>query len=95
MDKAHQKTHTLDKTYHCAKCNKIFFKEVSLLAHQCTGGALVGKKVTVKPQKASPHVDSKTYKCAKCDATFASSQSRNAHMKMHAEYMRGSMVRNG
>lgn len=90
VDKAHQKTHTVDKTYHCAKCNKIFFKEVSLLSHQCTGGALVAKKVAVKPQKASPHVDNKTYKCSKCDATFASPQSRNAHMKMHTEYMRGS-----
>lgn len=96
MDKAHQKTHTVDKTYHCAKCNKIFFKEVSLLAHQCTGGAPLGKKVTAKSrQKTSPYVSNKTYKCSKCDATFASSQSRNAHMKMHAEYMRGSTVRNG
>lgn len=90
MDMTHQKTHTVDKTYHCAKCNKIFFKEVSLLAHQCTGGALFGKKAAVKSrQKTSPYVSNKTYQCSKCDATFASSQSRNAHMKMHAEYMRG------
>ncbi|XP_012531158.1 zinc finger protein 271 [Monomorium pharaonis] len=92
MDKAHQKTHTVDKTYHCAKCNKIFFKEISLLAHQCTGGVLVGKKAEKKSQKASPQVENKIYKCSKCDATFASSQSRNAHMKMHAEYMRGNMT---
>ncbi|KAL0121760.1 hypothetical protein PUN28_006908 [Cardiocondyla obscurior] len=90
-NKAHQKTHTVDRTYHCAKCNKIFFKEVSLLAHQCTGGALFGKKATGKSQQRSaPNVTSKTYMCSKCNATFASSQSRNAHMKMHAEYMRGS-----
>ncbi|XP_024893789.1 zinc finger protein 85-like [Temnothorax curvispinosus] len=93
MDKAHQKTHTVDKTYHCAKCNKIFFKEVTLLAHQCTGGALLGKKVAVKSRQKTPsHVANKTYKCSKCDATFMSSQSRNAHLKMHAEYMRGSTM---
>lgn len=90
-----QNTHTVNKTYHCAKCNKIFFKEGSLLAHQCTGGALRKKVATKSPQKTSPHIGNKTYKCSKCDATFASSQSRNAHMKMHAEYMRGSKVRNG
>lgn len=96
VDKAHQKTHTVDQAFHCAKCNKIFFKEVSLLAHQCTGGALLGKKIAAKSrQKTSPYVSNKTYKCSKCDATFASSQSRNAHMKMHAEYMRGRTVRDG
>ncbi|XP_011859864.1 PREDICTED: zinc finger protein 184-like [Vollenhovia emeryi] len=92
MDKAHQKIHIVRKTYHCDKCNKIFFKEVSLLAHECTGGAPLEKKVAAKSrQKSSSHVvGDKSYKCSKCDAIFASSQSRNAHMKMHAEYMRGS-----
>ncbi|KAL6267694.1 hypothetical protein P5V15_000766 [Pogonomyrmex californicus] len=90
MDQTHQKTHTVDKTYLCAKCNKIFFKQVSLLAHQCTGGAVLGKKTAAKSrQRTPPQNGNKTYKCSKCDAAFASSQSRNAHMKMHAEYMRG------
>lgn len=95
MDKA-QKIHTVAKTYHCAKCNKIFFKEVSLLAHVCRDTAQLEKKVAEKKSrlKTSLHVGNKTHKCSKCDATFASSQSRNAHMKMHAEYMRGSTVRN-
>ncbi|KAG5307757.1 ZN845 protein, partial [Pseudoatta argentina] len=94
VDKAQQKTHTVAKTYHCAKCNKIFFKEVSLLAHICRDTAQLEKKVAEKKSrlKTSLHVGNKTHKCSKCDATFASSQSRNAHMKMHAEYMRGSTV---
>ncbi|KYM98152.1 hypothetical protein ALC62_11143 [Cyphomyrmex costatus] len=90
MDKAQQKTHTVAKTYHCPKCNKIFFKEVSLLTHLCRDTAQLEKKVTKSRLKTSLHDGNKTHKCSKCDATFASSQSRNAHMKMHAEYMRGS-----
>ncbi|XP_012226103.2 PR domain zinc finger protein 5-like [Linepithema humile] len=84
-DKAHQKTHTVDRTYHCAKCNKIFFKEVSLLAHQCTGVALFGKKVTAKLLQRTPNRTNKRYNCSKCEASFSSSQSRNAHMRMHSE----------
>lgn len=78
--------HTVDRTYHCAKCNKIFFKEVSLLTHQCTSKAQFGKKVAAKSlQKTSSHDNDKKYKCSKCDTSFASSQSRNAHMRMHVE----------
>uniref|UniRef100_A0A0C9R3P9 ZNF665_1 protein n=1 Tax=Fopius arisanus TaxID=64838 RepID=A0A0C9R3P9_9HYME len=29
------KVHIVDKTFHCQKCNKIFFKEFSLVTHQC------------------------------------------------------------
>ncbi|XP_029173642.1 zinc finger protein 569-like isoform X2 [Nylanderia fulva] len=86
MDKTQQKMHTVDRTYHCAKCNKIFFKEVSLLTHQCTSKAQIGKKTAAKSQqKTSSHDTDKKYKCSKCDASFASSQSRNAHMRMHVE----------
>lgn len=85
MDKSQQKMHTVDRTYHCAKCNKIFFKEVSLLAHQCTSKVQFGKKIAKSLQKTSSHDNDKKYKCSKCDASFASSQSRNAHMRMHAE----------
>jgi len=85
--KKHQKTHTVNKTYHCAKCNKIFFKEVSLLAHQCTGEALFGKKTTEPLQRMSPCSSNKKYKCSKCDTSFSSLQSRNVHMKIHTESM--------
>lgn len=85
-DKTQQKMHTVDRTYHCAKCNKIFFKEVSLLTHQCTSKAQLGKKTAAKSlQKTSSYDTDKKYKCSKCDASFATSQSRNAHMRMHAE----------
>lgn len=92
--KAHQKTHTVDKTYHCTKCYKIFFKEVSLIAHQCTNRALFEKMITEPVEKTSSHSSGKKYKCSKCDAFFSSSQSRNTHMKMHADGMYSSMVRN-
>lgn len=77
--KAHQKTHMVDKTYHCAKCNKIFFKEVSLLAHQCTGGALLEKREQ-PVQRTSTHDSNKKHKR---DATFSSLPSRNFHVKAH------------
>lgn len=93
MDKTQQKMHTVDRTYHCAKCNKIFFKEVSLLAHQCTGRAQFEKKAAAKSlQKTSSYDTDKKYKCSKCDASFASSQSRNAHMRMHVEGTRSNTV---
>lgn len=86
MDKPQQKMHTVDRTYHCPKCNKIFFKEVSLLTHQCTSKAQLGKKAAAKSlQKTSSNDNDKKYKCSKCDAAFPSSQSRNAHMRMHVE----------
>ncbi|XP_050446343.1 zinc finger protein 836-like [Cataglyphis hispanica] len=85
MDKSQQKMHTVDRTYHCAKCNKIFFKEVSLLTHQCTSKAQFGKKVAAKSLQKISHDNDKKYKCSKCDTSFASSQSRNAHMRMHVE----------
>lgn len=85
--------HTVDRTYHCAKCNKIFFKEVSLLTHQCTSKAQLGKKTAAKSlQKTSSYDTDKKYKCSKCDASFATSQSRNAHMRMHAEGTHSSTV---
>lgn len=85
--KSHQKTHVVDKTYHCSKCNKIFFKEVSLLTHQCTPGAVLGKKgVSSKSsQKPASLSNSKRYKCSKCDASFNSFQSKNSHMRVHME----------
>lgn len=91
--KAHQKTHTVDKTYHCAKCNKIFFKEVTLIAHQCTNRAQIEKKIAESPLlRPLSHNNSKKYKCSKCDASFSSSQSRNAHMRMHADFLHNNMV---
>ncbi|KAG7202177.1 hypothetical protein KM043_015857 [Ampulex compressa] len=87
--KMHQKTHIVDKTYHCSKCNKIFFKEVSLLTHQCTGEILFNKKNAPPKsvQKSLLSNNSKRYKCSKCNASFSSSQSRNCHMKIHMEGM--------
>ncbi|XP_033338765.2 uncharacterized protein LOC117227541 isoform X1 [Megalopta genalis] len=79
--RVHQKTHIVDKTYHCLKCNKIFFKEVTLLTHHCTSG------VSTKPsQKSLTSLGTgKKYKCSKCNATFNSFQSKNSHMKVHTE----------
>ncbi|XP_053971385.1 zinc finger protein 567-like [Hylaeus volcanicus] len=85
--KIHQKTHIVDKTYHCSKCNKIFFKEVSLLTHQCTPGGLFGKKGVASKslQKSGSLSTGKRYKCSKCDASFNSFQSKNSHMRVHME----------
>lgn len=93
--KAHQKTHVVDKTYHCSKCNKIFFKEVSLLTHQCNVEALLGKK-RVPPksvQKSTPTNHKKRYRCSKCNASFSSQQSKNSHMKVHMESTAQTTVR--
>ncbi|XP_076237210.1 uncharacterized protein LOC143180984 [Calliopsis andreniformis] len=85
--KVHQKSHIVDKTYHCSKCNKIFFKEVSLLTHQCTTEALFGKKgvPSKSTTKSSSLSNSKRYKCTKCNASFSSFQSKNSHMRVHTE----------
>ncbi|EFN85388.1 PR domain zinc finger protein 5 [Harpegnathos saltator] len=86
--KAHQKTHMVDKTYHCAKCNKIFFKEVSLLAHQCTGGALSDKRPAAEPaQRTSTHDSNKRHK-----RDPASLPSRNSHMRMYNNDTYGNMT---
>ncbi|XP_046821176.1 PR domain zinc finger protein 5-like isoform X1 [Vespa crabro] len=79
--KAHEKTHTMDKTYHCPKCNKLFFKEVSLLAHQCAGEPLFRKR-DIAPKSTQ---NTKRYRCSKCNASFNNSQSKNFHMRVHAE----------
>ncbi|XP_012276780.1 PR domain zinc finger protein 5 [Orussus abietinus] len=96
MHKAHQATHTVDKTYHCPKCNKIFFKEFSLMTHQCTGKSLFSKKnATLNTiQKSGNYGASKKYKCSTCNAAFATSQSRNSHMKMHTENQKTMQLRN-
>ncbi|KAK1119774.1 hypothetical protein K0M31_013188 [Melipona bicolor] len=84
--KMHQKTHIVDKTYHCPKCNKIFFKEVCLLTHQCTETAFGKKGVSSKSsQKSASLSNSKRYKCSKCNASFSSFQSKNSHMRVHME----------
>lgn len=87
--KAHQSTHVVDKTYHCSKCNKIFFKEFSLMTHQCTGKPIFNKRSAPSKafQKGSspPFSGCKEYKCSKCYATFTNSQSRNSHMRVHTE----------
>ena len=84
--KMHQKTHIVDKTYHCPKCNKIFFKEVCLLTHQCTGTVFSKKAVSSKSsQKSASLSNSKRYKCSKCNASFNSFQSKNSHMRVHME----------
>lgn len=84
--KMHQKTHIVDKTYHCPKCNKIFFKEVCLLTHQCTETAFGKKGVSSKSsQKSVSLSNSKRYKCSKCNASFNSFQSKNSHMRVHME----------
>ena len=85
--KVHQKSHVVDKTYHCAKCNKIFFKEVSLLTHQCTTIPMFSKKAAPSkpPQKPPALGNSKRYKCSMCNASFGSFQSKNSHMRVHTE----------
>ncbi|XP_043522322.1 zinc finger protein Xfin-like [Frieseomelitta varia] len=84
--KMHQKTHIVDKTYHCPKCNKIFFKEVCLLTHQCTETVFSKKAVSSKSsQKSASLSNSKRYKCSKCNASFNSFQSKNSHMRVHME----------
>lgn len=79
----------VDKTYHCSKCNKIFFKEYSLLAHQCSGGKhnFVKRGGTSKSSaKTSQNFGAyKKYNCSKCNATFNNSQSRNSHMRVHTQ----------
>ncbi|XP_046484480.1 zinc finger protein 595 [Neodiprion pinetum] len=90
QQKAHEATHVVDKTYHCPRCNKIFFKEISLLAHQCSGGKPVfGKRggATKASSKSSqqPFNTHKKYNCSKCNATFNNSQSRNSHMRVHTQ----------
>lgn len=85
--KIHQETHVVYKTYHCSKCNKIFFNKVSMLKHECTAGALFGKKrVSSKSlQKSGSLGTGKRYKCSKCNASFSSFQSKNSHMRVHME----------
>lgn len=80
--KAHEKTHIVDKTYHCSKCNKLFFKEVSLLTHQCAGEPLFRKR-DIAASKSTQNT--KRYRCSKCNASFNNPQSRNSHMRVHAE----------
>ncbi|XP_015606237.1 zinc finger protein 569 [Cephus cinctus] len=83
--KAHVATHIVDKTYHCPKCNKIFFKELSLMAHQCPGKPLFGKRSASQKSQSQFSTSKNRYKCSKCSATFTNSQSRNSHMRVHTE----------
>lgn len=78
----YENTHVVDKTYHCSKCNKIFFKEFSLMTHQCSPSMTIEK---IPPKKKIRKQNFKSYGCSKCDACFNSSQSRNSHMKVHSE----------
>lgn len=79
----YEKTHVVDKTYHCPKCNKIFFKEFSLMTHQCS--PIMGSQKNSGMDKIKSTGDCMKFKCSKCGACFNSSQSRNSHMKIHAE----------
>ncbi|KAI4494473.1 hypothetical protein M0802_008965 [Mischocyttarus mexicanus] len=84
--KIHEKTHVVDKTHHCSKCNKLFFKEISLLAHQCTGAPLHRKRDLIsKSTQKSVLQNTKRYKCSKCNASFNNLQSRKRHMRTHTE----------
>ncbi|XP_048513182.1 zinc finger protein 667-like [Athalia rosae] len=89
LHKAHEVTHVVDKTYHCPRCNKIFFKEVSLVTHQCVSGKPTFGKRGSNSKTASKGTLNfgafKKYKCSKCNATFNNSQSRNSHMRVHTQ----------
>ncbi|KAF7991820.1 hypothetical protein HCN44_010621 [Aphidius gifuensis] len=88
----HENTHVVDKTYHCSKCNKIFFKEFSLMTHQCSP-LLTIEKIPAKRKIRKQNF--KKYGCSKCDACFNSSQSRNSHMKVHAPSKTKKNINNG
>lgn len=85
---AHEKIHIVDRTYHCPKCNKIFFKEFSLMTHQCTGVSTYAKRnlpMKKNSRETTPIAESKKIKCPKCPATFENSKLKNLHMRKHTE----------
>ncbi|CAG5106464.1 Similar to ZNF808: Zinc finger protein 808 (Homo sapiens) [Cotesia congregata] len=92
----HEKIHVVDRTYRCAKCDKIFFKELSLITHQCARVPQFGKKnspsklpATKESSSTAPTISPgnqiKKFKCPKCSATFDTSQLRNLHIRIHIE----------
>ncbi|XP_043286449.1 zinc finger protein 84-like [Venturia canescens] len=89
--KIHEAIHALSKTYHCPKCNKIFFKEFSLMTHQCTGVPVFGKRNTTMPGKttrkapSTPSGNSKKHKLSKDRGSLNNSRSMSSRSRVACE----------
>ncbi|KAJ9584827.1 hypothetical protein L9F63_020824 [Diploptera punctata] len=91
MYKTHVASHTVSQSFHCPRCNKLFFKEEVLKNHTCeTSGKQYCPNcgIPLTEEELLNHVcgekvEDVAVPCKQCSAVFSSLKALSCHMRMH------------